>query len=334
MVAAVNQGQSPLRPGRGRLVSWFVGLALLGMVVFLATHWSEERDFARLLLRADPGWLAGAALLQATTYLAQAAVWVVVLRRTRFRVSLWDLYRMSVAKLFVDQAIPSAGLSGTLLIVHGLQRRGVERGPVMACVVVETLSNFTAFVVALLLALAWVASRGHGDSRLWTVSAVFIGCVAALTALVTALSGGGRARLHRLLGRLPGARTLVQALAEAPASLAHRPRILLEATWLNFVIHLLDTATLWFLLRSVGAEASLSGVFAAFMLSTLARTVGIVPGGLGTFEAAAIGSLLLVGVPASAAVAATLLFRGFSFFVPLVPGLLLSHVELRRQGPR
>ena len=60
------------------------------------------------------------------------------------------------------------------------------------------------------------------------------------------------------------------------------------------------------------------------MISTLLRTVGIVPGGLGTFEAASVLTLRVIGVPLATALAATLLFRGLSFWLPMVPGLIFS----------
>jgi len=60
-----------------------------------------------------------------------------------------------------------------------------------------------------------------------------------------------------------------------------------------------------------------SPVFASFMLSTLARTLGVVPGGLGVFEAVSVTTLKLIGVPVAAGLAATLLFRVFTFWLPI-----------------
>jgi uncharacterized protein (TIRG00374 family) len=319
------------RPG-SQWRRWGFGLLLLAAVFLVVAHGAEGRQFAFLLTRSAPAWLLLAAVLQAGTYLAQAAVWQVVLVRTPFRASLGALYKMSVAKLFVDQAIPSAGISGSVLIVRGLERRGVGRGPVMACVVVETITNYTALILALLLALALATWTRQAEVLVWSASVVFIVLSLALIRFLLRLSGGSRAvRVPRVIARIPGAKTLLEALAEAPRELAHRPRVLAEATGFNFVIHLLDAATLWVLLRSVGVDAPPTGVFTAFMLSTLARTLGVVPGGLGTFEAASLGTLTLMGVPLGAAVSATVLFRGFSFFIPLVPGLVLSRGELREQ---
>lgn len=59
-------------------------------------------------------------------------------------------------------------------------------------------------------------------------------------------------------------------------------------------------------------------------VSALLRTISIVPGGLGAFEAASVLTLKIAGVPIAVALAATLLFPGLSFWLPMVPGLVFS----------
>jgi Mg2+-importing ATPase len=88
---------------------------------------------------------------------------------------------------------------------------------------------------------------------------------------------------------------------------------------------LFDASTLWIMLFALAASVSLPPVFASFMLSSLARTLGPIPGGLGIFEAASVATLKLMGVPIAAGLAATLLFRGVSFWLPLLPGVILTH---------
>jgi uncharacterized membrane protein YbhN (UPF0104 family) len=43
--------------------------------------------------------------------------------------------------------------------------------------------------------------------------------------------------------------------------------------------------------------------------------------------------LSLLGVPAAAGLAATLLLRGFTFWLPMLPGLWLARRELSRRWP-
>ena len=84
-----------------------------------------------------------------------------------------------------------------------------------------------------------------------------------------------------------------------------------------------DAATLWVLIRALGISAA-PGRFASFMLSSLLRTFGFMPGGLGSFEAASVAALTLAGIPVPVALSATLLFRGLSFWLPMLPGLAFA----------
>ena len=52
--------------------------------------------------------------------------------------------------------------------------------------------------------------------------------------------------------------------------------------------------------------------FVSFIMSSMAATLGPIPLGLGTFEAACVGMLSLLGVAIEAALAATLLLRGLT----------------------
>jgi Mg2+-importing ATPase len=111
---------------------------------------------------------------------------------------------------------------------------------------------------------------------------------------------------------------------------------LAETSLWQVVIFLLDGATMWVLILALGEHASMKGVYASFMLSSLLRTMGVVPGGLGTFEATSVLTLKMIGVAIPVALSATLLFRGLTFWLPMLPGLWLSkNIALdRRQKPR
>jgi glycosyltransferase 2 family protein len=53
-----------------------------------------------------------------------------------------------------------------------------------------------------------------------------------------------------------------------------------------------------------------------------------IPLGLGTFETACVGMLALLGVAIESALTATLLLRGLTFWLPMVPGLWLARREI------
>ncbi|HSL69128.1 MAG TPA: HAD-IC family P-type ATPase, partial [Longimicrobiales bacterium] len=111
---------------------------------------------------------------------------------------------------------------------------------------------------------------------------------------------------------------------DAEVALVRDPRLFLGACIGQLAIMLLDAATIWVLIRALGATASGVAVFSSFMLSNLLRTLGVLPGGLGTFEASSVLTLQLSGVPLPVALSATLLFRGLSFWLPMIPGVWLA----------
>lgn len=307
-----------------RWFSWLFGVAMLAAVVIAALHFSEQREFVRLAEQAEPWWLTVAVLLQAGTYLAQGETLRVVTRAAAVPVPLSVAYKLSLAKLFVDQAIPSGGLSGTVMVARALEQRGVPRDVVMASVVVDTVSYYAAYVLALAAALAVVIVDGHASLLIIAGTVLFVVFCVALAAGALILSHRQIAA-PRWLARIPLLHDGLTLLRQADPRLARDPRLIWQSGLFQLAIVVLDAATMWMLILALGQAASPTGVFASFMISTLLRTVSIVPGGLGTFDAASVVTLRLAGVPVAVALSATLLFRGLSFWLPMIPGLIFSH---------
>lgn len=195
----------------------------------------------------------------------------------------------------------------------------------MAGVVVDTASCYATYVLGLGAALV-IHLVHHQSSGLVLITSIpfAIGGV-GVTVAVLALSGRRAGIVVERVARFGPLKTgLDKALAffaTADRALARRPKLLLQAGACQALILLLDAATVWVLIRALGATAGPTGVFASFMISTLFRIVGFVPGGLGVFEAASALTLKAIGVGLPVALAATLLFRGLSFWLPMVPGL-------------
>jgi uncharacterized protein (TIRG00374 family) len=281
-----------------RWLAWLLGIAVLFGAVIAARHFPEEQAFVRLAREAKPLWVLAALTLQAATYLAQGQIWRAVghLAGTHLDVTL--VYKLALAKLFFDQAIPSAGLSGSIVVAQALEEQGaLPRPAVLAGAVVNTTSFFIAYATALAAAIMILSPLGHASVVLISASVLFIFLSAALVAGMLAFSGRDvlRGRPHWLL-RYRVVQNATDVMKDADPRLVHNVRLQLIASCLQFVTFLLDAATLWVLIRSLRATADLSHVFASFTIANLVRTVSFIPGGLGTFEAAAVLTLKIDGV--------------------------------------
>jgi Mg2+-importing ATPase len=305
-------------------------VVLLGAVVVVALRFSEGREFMRLARQAEPWWLVVALILQAVTYLAQGEMWRTVARASRFPLSVSLAYRLSLAKLFVDQALPTGGVGGTVVVAKSLEDRGMPRAAVMASVVVNTASYYAAYVLSLVAALIVTAIHHRLNSLIVLATLLFATFCAVFAILLLALSGRDAGRARRL-GRLRPLARVLELLRAADPQLVRDPRLLLKALACQTAIFWLDAATVGAAILAMGEATSVGGVFASYMFSSVFRSIGVLPGGLGTFEATAVLTLKMAGVSIPAALAAILIFRGFSFWLPILPGLWFSRRVMTRQ---
>jgi len=309
-------------------MSWLLGAAALAGVVAMALHFSDAEAFARLLEKVEPGWFALAIVLQLLTYLLQGQIYRLVTSAGHASLPLWTACKLGLLKLFFDQALPTYGLSGTLAVTAAFERLSISRPVVIACLVISLLSYLFAYVLALAWALGIVAIDGHATQLLVVAVTLFTLGSLALALGIALLAGRRTPPALRGLAEWGWIKRSLAILNQADLALTRNRRLLAEAIGLDLGIMLLDATTLWVLVLSMGEPAPWNGVFAGFMMASLLRSIGVTPGGLGVFEAAAVTALHWAGVGLPVALSATLLFRGLSFWAPMVPGLLVSRSAL------
>jgi uncharacterized protein (TIRG00374 family) len=95
---------------------------------------------------------------------------------------------------------------------------------------------------------------------------------------------------------------------------------------------LLDYLTLIAALTAVHADPRPSTVLLAYCAAQFLGTLPLTPGGLGFVEAGLTGTLALAGVPAGAAVVATLAYRLVSFWLPIPAGGVAAILHRRHYG--
>lgn len=315
-----------------RFGQWGVGGAILVGLGVAVSRFGEQQELLRIAREARPAWLLLALGLQVLTYVADARIWEHILQRAGTHRPLGRLLQLSVAKYFLDQAVPSGGVSGTVLVVSSLTRTGVAPGTSAAALVLRLAMRWLAYGAALGLALLYAGRWAKLPDAALAATGVFALGLLAVALLLMALMWRPPRKAHPLLERVRPVRGVVRWVLAADPRVMQSPKLLAQTGWLQLSVHALDAATLWACLAAVGERTPLPAVLAAFMLASAFRSVAAVPGGLGTFEAGSVGALVSFGVPAVPALAATLVFRGLSFWLPLLPGAALAHRESRRRA--
>lgn len=311
--------------------AWLLAVLLIAGVVIALLHWGDVKRFADLVTHARPLWLLAAVAAQLLTYCALAVEWAIVLRAGKCRAPFRKLLGLTVAKHFADQMVPTAGMSGNVVVVDRLQSIGATRAVALATLIMTIIAYYASYGVVSLFALALLQIQGHSN---WVVIGLISAslCVsAAVPALALWLQRKGAKAIPKWLRRIRTVCELFEMVKEAPTGLVRNLRLIGFLTLLNGSVFLLDGLTMQLCLMALGLYVPFSAVFSAFIIASIVVTLGPIPMGLGSFEAVSIGMLRAVGVPFEAALSATLLFRGYTLWVPLIPGMFAARRQLKQK---
>jgi len=333
------------------IARWFTGLVCVGVVTAVVLNIADLERLLTVLRGIEPLWLLLAFLTQGMTYAAAAGIWHQVLRADGQPIPFTALYRLSLAQLFAEQALPSSGLSGALLVVKGLVNRGVEEAVGMGCMLVGMISYYAGYVLAIIASFVILFSAHDLRDPHMTVLILPLVVIAGVFCLLvgTTLSAVFWLRRRGSLSCLPRTlrswlqhwpsvwlflERLMDLLREAPAELLHDKPLLLQATAFQIAVFLIDAVTFTIMLEAIDHPLRYDIVFACFVLASVVGSVLPIPLGLGTFEASCVALLHLFQVPVESGLVAVLLLRGFTFWMPMVPGLWLAHREMGEPPPQ
>lgn len=327
MVTGVRRGRNAAKPPKigdtGRLSSWFFGVLGVGVLVFGVLNFGDLKSFAAMLRRAEPLWLLAAAALQGVTYASVSLGWKLVLDKARSPLPLSRLIPVALSKLFADAMIPAAGMGGNLLLVDRLVTLGVPRGAAVAALILSMIGYYAAFAMFALIMLLLLWVHGKATPLLAGVVTAFLLVALAIPSLALWLRRRGSRPLSPFLEHLPIVHTLLHVVGEALSKLLADKTLILGVTACNAALFLVDAATLQVCMLALGHPTTFSTAFIAMMGGSIIAALAPVPMGLGSFEVGSTAMLSLLGVPVPAALAGTLLLRGFTLWLPLLPGFVL-----------
>jgi uncharacterized protein (TIRG00374 family) len=281
---------------------------------------------------------------------------VVLVSEAASFVCMWDLDRIllgtrtwfpvataQLAGNAVGRILPGGGATATAFSVSMLRRAGFDGGEATVALATSTglqLATALALPVLALPAIVGGASMAHD-----LAAAAYLG-LAALGFLVaagwTALRCDRPVRLagrvlQWLLNHTVRREDPLTGLPETLLTDRNSIRSLLGAHWKRATLSAagrtgFDYLTLLAALAAVGASPQPSLVLLGYTGAALLALVPFTPGGLGFVEGGLVGLLTLAGVPGKGALAATLLYRLASYWLPLPAGGIAYLLFRRRYG--
>ncbi len=256
---------------------------------------------------------AGMVVTQIVTWLASAGIYTVLSQR---RLLYLPTCMVEVAGSFVGKVLPS-GIGSVGVNFWYLRKVGHPNAVAGTIVAINNLLGaigHTGVLVVLAVFAPFLVGAHLGNA---VTPIIFIGLIVVL--IIAALAA------RTLLGRR------LRQVYQLFGRYRKEPWRLAAAQGLSLVITLSNIAILWMALIATGVAASSLLVAAiALTVGLAAQTITPTPGGLGGVEAGIAASLIASGISLSDAVAATVLFRLVTYWLPIVVGGVAMLVAVRR----
>jgi uncharacterized protein (TIRG00374 family) len=305
------------------------------IVFFFAVHYiGKLKDIEKLMMQMEPAWLLLAVSTQILTYLIYALIVRLLVKDKPGTTDFLLFFKLSIAIMFVNQVLPTGGVSGDGYIFNQLIKRKVSRYNAFTAMVLESISYYAAILIFLLIFYTWYLNLTTGNTILITYT-VILGFVfyVLLFVLVLIVSNGHNISfvMHKLerfgfIKRLIEKANLLSLQNEGEGTfkmLGRKKKEIAQTIILQLVIILSDVVTVWALIKGFHVDMPFALVAFGLLLSLVIGALPISPGSLIVYESAMTYFFTRLGAPVHAALIITLLYRFLTFWLPIPIGLLV-----------
>ncbi|WP_317452571.1 lysylphosphatidylglycerol synthase domain-containing protein [Streptomyces sp. CBMA29] len=301
-------------------------LPVAAVAALAVSKWPMIGDSAGRLGQADAEWMAVAVFAACMTWVCSA-----VAQQGAVVMSLppGRLLATQFAASAANHVLP-AGVGGNAVNLRFLVRHGMTPTRSLAALAVRASAAAIGRVTVLLVLLALFPDalqlhRLAPDGFVLPADPMVIGAV-ALALLVLAFVASryvGRARDR--------ARCFLASMADDVRTL-HRDRARVACLWGgSLAFPTMHASVVVAVVKAVHAPVPVSGVLVAYFFASTAAGWLPTPAGLGSLDAALALALVTAGASAVAATSAVLGYRLVTTWLPLIPGVVVLAVLVKRR---
>jgi len=316
----------------------FVALAivalyfLLPQIAGLEETWHRAED-------GSPFWLAIALVFTVGMFAGYVALFQGVYgRAASSRLTLRESYQVCMAGLAATRLFSAGGAGGIVLTAWAMRAAGLSRRVVADKAVAFLVLTYLVYTVSLIVfgyGLRFGVFAGPDPFAMTVIPATLALIVTVLGLSVALVPTDFERRLHSLALRHGRVGRIAQRVATVPATastgmrdaIAHvrsRDPALLGA----IAFWGCQIAVLWASFKAFGDAPALPVIVMAFFVGMLGNLLPL-PGGIGGVDGGMIGAFAAFNVDTGLAVVAVLVYRGFTFWAPTVPGVI-AYLQLRK----
>ncbi len=315
-------------------------IILVLTLVFILVNLSEMGNILETIFKGDWRFIVAAIILQCLWMLNVALSYHFVYQVLDLDESFKYLWLLVGSAFFLNIVAPSAGMGGIAMFVAQAKRRGQSSARVAVAAVLVLLFDYLGFIFVLILGLIVLFRRHNLDFAELLASGVLFLVAGALSVILylglksASQMGNALAWLARLVNKILSPFIRKQYLSERRAyefagdaslglqKLRKEPRKLVLPVLLGLSNKALLITILLMMFLAFKVPATPGTLIAGFSIGYLFTIVSPTPAGIGFVEGALTLGLNSLNVPLGMATILALSYRGITFWLPLLFGMV------------
>ncbi|HTH93068.1 MAG TPA: lysylphosphatidylglycerol synthase transmembrane domain-containing protein [Candidatus Paceibacterota bacterium] len=327
-----------------------VFFALCVIVFYFVVHnASELKTVKSLFNQIDGWWLTVAVISQLITYGCTALLYYFLTNKFKDRtpITFFDLFKMSIVIVFINQIVTAGGISGNGFLYSELNKREVSSKKAFFTIIMECISLYVALGSLLIIIPLIHLSIHHSLPHLFWIIILFgLILYGVLAGFMTVLTNQRVLRFFiKHLSRIAFLRRYLEDIEISPEGTfsefgtkgpwgifrkypAQSAVVVLGQLGVFFA----DSLTIVALLHGLHVHFAYIDILLTLILTFVASALPISPGALLIYEGAMTFFFTSSGMPVATALIITLMFRVLSFWAPILLGLgLYKHVQTNKE---
>ncbi len=303
--------------------------ALTGLFIVLAVWFfkhqrTELHSVKTILFEADPYWIFGGLFLVLIYIFLQGLMYVASFASVNARLNIRDAVILFLKRNFISVFIPAGGVSSLAFFNTAIEKKGVSKSQIIyASSIYAFVGILSVVIVAVPAFLFAVSGTNDGLSR-WYALGGAIAILVLLYVLYKSLIEKGW--VYRLVVKFySGAEIFIDEIRNNKVNLKQ----FLFTIIVSVIIEFVGIAHVFISMEALNLSPSLPVAIMAYIIVVLFLIISPFLRGLGAIEVSMSYLLIHSGFANVEAIAITLLFRFFEFWLPLFAGILsfLTRIE-------
>jgi phosphatidylglycerol lysyltransferase len=303
----------------------FTGL-FIGLAVWFFNHEKAElNSVSQTLFSANPGWIIGGLALVVIYIFIQGLMYLTSFRAVNARLNLWDSTILFLKRNFISVFLPAGGISSLAFFNTAVEKKGITRTQIyFASSIYAFVGILSVIIVAIPAFLLAFPGKDIGAGKMYALA----GAVLILGIFYFAYKSLiNKKIIYNWITKIyPDSIVFIDDLISNKINRKHFIVTILISVLIEFV----GIAHVYISMEALHLSPSLSSAIFAYIIVVLFLIISPFLRGLGAIEVSMTFILTQTGYSNIEAVAITLLFRFFEFWLPLLTGMISFLLKIDR----